>query len=152
MKWWNKCSAVECLGRCEGSSLFSVSTTSLSTPLFSSALFWIMGTLVCSWSPCLQKCLMNGWKKGWAKIQGKRSCLSPKKGGVEDVDTALLLQSWAGDTDLSGKRSSELRKKRKDRSAPCWLQPCSSRATGFSWFLDGSGALIAVAEEIDAFP
>lgn len=40
------------------------------------------------------------------KKKRKRCCLSPKKGDSEEVDTAPLFQSWAGDMDLVGKRSS----------------------------------------------
>lgn len=43
-------------------------------------------------------------------------------------------------------------RRERQKSAPCQLQPYSSWATGFSWFLDGNGTLTAVAEEMDTFP
>lgn len=74
-------------------------------------------TRVCRWS-CLQKCLLNGWKKGWAKTEGKRNCLSSEKGDSEEVDTASLFLSWAGDMGLAGKNGPELREK----SQGCWRE------------------------------
>lgn len=45
-----------------------------------------------------------------------RSFLSPKKASNEEVDPALLFQSWAGDMDLSGKSWG-----RRERAEEC---PC----------------------------
>lgn len=75
-------------------------------------------TRVCRWSPGLQKCLLNWWKKGWAKTERKRSCLSSEKGDGEEVDTASLFLSWAGDIGLAGKKGPELREK----SQRCWRE------------------------------
>lgn len=60
-----------------------------------------------------------GERRDGKRHNGKEVVSLLRRGVMKkEVDTASLSQSCAGDVNLSGKRSSELREKRKDRRVP----------------------------------